>query len=100
MAKNKHRAAKRASRRGLTAGQRAPDGNADDVLSRIADALERLAPPPPTEPDFLAAEAFVWHPEGRRLAAVARINRVEMSLLKGIDRVRDLLVENTERFAR
>ena len=46
------------------------------------------------------AEAFVWHPEGRRLTAVRRVNRVDMSLLKGIDRVRDLLVENTERFAR
>ena len=75
-------------------------GNAESILDRIADALERLAPPPPATPDFLAAEAFVWHPEGRRLAPVARVNRVEMSLLKGIDRVRDLLVENTERFAR
>ena len=72
----------------------------DEVLERIADALERLAPPPPPAPDFSAAAAFVWHPEGRRLAAVRRINRVEMSLLKGIDRVRDLLLENTERFAR
>ncbi len=75
-------------------------GAADDVLGRIAEALERLAPPSPPGPDFAAAEAFVWHPEGRRLAAVRRVNRVEMSLLKGIDRVRDLLVENTERFAR
>jgi len=73
---------------------------ADDVLERIADALERLAPPPPASPDFVSAEAFVWHPDGRRLAPVARVNRVDMSLLKGIDRVRDLLVENTERFAR
>jgi predicted AAA+ superfamily ATPase len=72
----------------------------DDVLERIADALERLAPPPPAAPDFVSAEAFVWHPDGRRLAPVARVNRVDMSLLKGIDRVRDLLVENTERFAR
>jgi len=70
------------------------------VLTRIADALERLAPPPPPQPDFTAAEAFVWQPEGKRLAPVRRINRVEMTLLKGIDRVRDLLVENTERFAR
>ena len=70
------------------------------VLHQIADALERLAPPPPSAPDFVAAEAFVWHPEGRRLAPVARVNRVDMKLLKGIDRVRDLLVENTERFAR
>jgi uncharacterized protein len=72
----------------------------ESVLERIAEALERLAPSPPAAPDFLAAEAFVWHPDGRRLAPVARVNRVEMSLLKGIDRVRDLLVENTERFAR
>jgi predicted AAA+ superfamily ATPase len=73
---------------------------ADDVLERIADALERLAPPPPASPDFVSAEAFVWHPDGRQLAPVARVNRVDMSLLRGIDRVRDLLVENTERFAR
>jgi uncharacterized protein len=73
---------------------------ADDLFERIADALERLAPPPPPRPDFASAEAFVWHPDGRRLAPVARVNRVDMSLLKGIDRVRDLLVENTERFAR
>ncbi|MGB6537930.1 MAG: ATP-binding protein [Xanthobacteraceae bacterium] len=71
-----------------------------ESLKRIADALERLAPPPPTAPDFAAAEAFVWHPEGTRLLPVRCVNRVEMSLLKGIDRVRDLLVENTERFAR
>ena len=76
------------------------DGGVDAVLGRIAEALERLAPPSLPGPDFTAAEAFVWHPEGRRLAAVRRVNRVEMSLLRGIDRVRDLLVENTERFAR
>jgi uncharacterized protein len=71
-----------------------------EILKRIADALERLAPPPSPPPDFAAAEAFVWHPEVARLIAVRRINRVDMSLLKGIDRVRDLLVENTQRFAR
>jgi predicted AAA+ superfamily ATPase len=71
-----------------------------DTLARIAAALERLAPRPPAAPDLAAAEAFVWHPEGHRLAPVPRVNRVEMSLLKGIDRVRDMLVENTERFAR
>jgi predicted AAA+ superfamily ATPase len=68
--------------------------------ARIAAALERLAPPLAATPDFEAADAFVWHPLGRRLAPVARVNRVDMSLLKGIDRVRDLLLENTERFAR
>ena len=69
------------------------------VIERIAAALERLAPQPPMRPDFAGADAFVWHPQGR-LAPVAHVNRVDMSLLKGIDRVRDLLVENTERFAK
>lgn len=70
-----------------------------DVLERIANALERLAPKPKALPDLTAADAFIWHPDGR-LAPVPRVNRVEMSLLKGVDRVRDTLVENTERFAK
>src|SRR6266700_2632047 len=70
-----------------------------ETLHRVADALDRLAPPAPAAPRLDAADAFVWHPDGRRLAPVARVNRVDMSLLKGIARVRDLLVENTERFA-
>jgi uncharacterized protein len=69
-------------------------------LERIAAALDRLAPREPEAPRFDAADACVWHPEGCRLDPVERVNRVDMSLLKGIDRVRDLLVENTERFAR
>jgi len=71
-----------------------------DMLARIAHALERLAPRRAALPDLAAADAFVWQPDGRRLAPVKRVNRVEMSLLKGIDRVRDVLVENTERFAK
>jgi predicted AAA+ superfamily ATPase len=72
---------------------------AQDAAVRIAAALERLAPAVSSSPDFEAADAFIWHPPGR-LAPIARVNRVEMSLLKGIDRVRDQLLENTERFAR
>jgi uncharacterized protein len=70
-----------------------------DVFERIADALERLAPMPPRAPDFKTADAYIWQPSGRMLAPVPRVNRVDMSLLKGIDRMRDILVENTERFA-
>ncbi len=70
------------------------------LLLRIADALERLAPARVPEPDFEAADAFVWHTEPPRCEPVPRVNRVEMELLHGIDRVRDQLVENTERFAR
>ena len=70
-----------------------------DILQRIASALERLAPQPPKAPDFAVADAFIWFPDARRLSAVPRVNRVDMSLLKGIDRMRDILIENTERFA-
>jgi hypothetical protein len=79
--------------------KRTANKDPDDVIERIATALERLAPRRAAVADFDAADAFIWHPDGR-LAPVARVNRVEMSLLKGIDRVRDVLVENTERFAK
>jgi uncharacterized protein len=68
-------------------------------LERIADALERIAPSALRAVQLDAAEAFVWHPQGE-LAPVTRVNRIDIGLLKGIDRVRDILIENTERFAR
>ena len=77
-----------------------PSALSNDLLRRIADALDRLAPPVPARPDFDAAEAFVWSADKGTLAPVARVNRVDLALLRGVDRVRDLLVENTERFAR
>ncbi|MFZ2008007.1 MAG: ATP-binding protein [Stellaceae bacterium] len=69
------------------------------LLTRVADALERLAPPAPPKNDLDAADAFIWHAEGEWLEPVGEVNRVELDLLRGIDRVRDILVENTERFA-
>ena len=70
------------------------------TLARIADALDRLAPPPARPADLAGADAFVWHAGGGILQPVPRVNRVAMALLKGIDRVRDQLAENTERFAK
>ena len=71
-----------------------------EQLDRLVKLAERTAPPSPAPPDFNAADAFVWHPEGRRLQPVAKVSRVDLSLLKGIDRMRDILLDNTERFAR
>ncbi|MEM7438438.1 MAG: ATP-binding protein [Pseudomonadota bacterium] len=71
----------------------------DDALRRIADALERISPPPFEAPDWTAASAFVWHVEPDRLEPVRRINRVGVDLLIGIDRARDILAENTRQFA-
>jgi predicted AAA+ superfamily ATPase len=69
-------------------------------VARIVAALERIAPPAAAKPDFVAAEAFVWQAASGSLLPVAKVNRVDLALLKGIDRVRDQLAENTERFAR
>lgn len=70
------------------------------LLARIAEALERMAAPRPKAPDLKAYSAFVWHASPPELEPVARVNRVELALLKGIGFTRDLLIENTERFAR
>ena len=70
------------------------------LLSRIAEALERLAPPPQPAPDFTAADAFVWRADLVQVHPVAKVNRVDLDLLKGVDRARDALMQNTNRFAR
>jgi predicted AAA+ superfamily ATPase len=74
--------------------------NVQDLLARIAAALERLSPPPPAAPDFSAADAFVWRAETQSLAPVKKVSRVELALLRGVDYLRDQLLGNTERFAR
>jgi predicted AAA+ superfamily ATPase len=70
-----------------------------EPLERIAAALERLAPVPMPAPDF-AAEAFVWHTAPDRLEPVDRVARVDLSLLVGVNRSRDTLLENTRHFAK
>ena len=70
------------------------------LLGRVAEALERLAPAGADDAGLDSAEGFVWHADGAHLEAVPRINRLDLPLLKGIDRVRDILLDNTRRFAR
>src|SRR5260370_14771133 len=69
------------------------------LLARVAEALERLAPPANPATDIAAADAFVWHAERQWLEPVTAINPVDLDLLRGIDRVRDILLDNTKRFA-
>jgi predicted AAA+ superfamily ATPase len=76
-----------------------PDRDLLPLLHRIADALDRLAPAGVADNDLDAADAFVWHAEREWLEPVPSVNRVPIDLLRGIDRVRDILLENTERFA-
>ena len=76
------------------------DQTAIDLLTRIADALERLAPAARTVTDLSIADAYVWNPVLARLMPVRKISRVDVSLLRGVERQKDILLENTLRFAR
>jgi predicted AAA+ superfamily ATPase len=69
------------------------------AVLRIADALDRLAPPPPAKVDLSTADAFVWQAEIARLYPVPEVSRVAIDLLQGIERQKALLLENTLRFA-
>ncbi|MCA3427752.1 MAG: ATP-binding protein [Roseomonas sp.] len=71
------------------------------ALTCIAEALERLAPPPAAAPDLTGADAFIWHPEPvARLSPVPKVAAVPIDLLQGVDRQKEILMENTLRFAR
>src|SRR5919106_6491700 len=69
------------------------------LLLRLVSAVERLAPPTLPEVDLDAADAFVWEAQAHQLRPVAQVAGVPLELLVGIDRVRDILLANTERFA-
>lgn len=77
-----------------------PESETAALLKRIAEALERIAPPAQATADFSLADAFIWQPHNHVLQPVPKVNRVEISLLRGIDMVRDILEDNTSRFAR
>jgi predicted AAA+ superfamily ATPase len=68
-------------------------------LKRLTAAVERLAGPAPAVNDWNAADCFVWSPARQHLQPVARPNRVALKLIRGVDHVRDILHENTVRFA-
>ena len=69
-------------------------------IGRITAALERLAGPAPAVNDWNAADVFVWVPARLQVQPVKRPNRIDIDLIRGVDHVRDILVDNTVRFAR
>jgi uncharacterized protein len=77
------------------------DHNLTVLVARIADALDRLAPPVAPPVSLEGADAFVWHPNPpAHLAPVIRVSRVDIALLKGVEQQKAILLENTLRFAR
>jgi len=76
------------------------DQNIPPLLTRIAEALERLAPNQPKVNNLETGYAFVWHAENAYLEPIERVNRIEIGLLRGIDQQQDILLDNTRRFAK
>ncbi len=70
------------------------------LLSRIADAMERLSPPPPVLDRLDRADAYVWKPQHAGLTPVREVATVALSLLRGIESQSSVVLENTRRFAR
>src|SRR5258708_16946100 len=106
MSKEPRKTGPRVSRKSaITATKRPTASSEHDTTERIARSLEAIAsqlsatsPASGAGDSFGSADAFVWHPNGR-LAPVPHVSRVDLGLLKGIARMRDILIENTARFA-
>ena len=71
-----------------------------ETLRTIADSLGRIAPPAARDNDIGRGDAFVWQADAGWLEPVATVSRVHISLLRGIDRSKDILLDNTRRFAK
>lgn len=68
-------------------------------VRKLAAAVDRMAGPAPIENDWTVAECFVWIPQRQHVQPVVKPNRVDLSLIRGVDHVRDILFDNTLRFA-
>ncbi|MEO5808250.1 ATP-binding protein [Devosia sp.] len=79
-----------------------------DFLARIATsldaigiALQAMAPASAdSAPALTSANAYHWDAEAAHLMPVNKVSRVPLAMLKGIDAVQDILLRNTEQFAR
>ena len=70
-------------------------------LERIAERLDAMAPAADrTAPVLTGADAYHWEAAEGRLVPVPKVARVPFGLLKGIDNVRDILLNNTLQFAK
>ena len=71
-----------------------------DFMERIADALDRMSPRPPTLPNLETGNAFLWHAEPDFFETISDVECLALELLVGIDRAKDTLLKNTIQFAK
>ncbi|MCE2510925.1 MAG: ATP-binding protein [Alphaproteobacteria bacterium] len=76
------------------------ENHLESLLRKISETLERMAPAEDAPAPLNSADAFVWHSEHGEMETVASVNRVEIDLLRGIHTQKEVLLENTRRFAK
>ena len=70
-----------------------------EILNRIAEALERLSPNIDEKIDLSTSDGFVYDDSLKNLKPVKKISRVPIQLLKGLENQKDILLKNTHNFA-
>jgi predicted AAA+ superfamily ATPase len=81
--------------------EKSDNNSLQELLERMASALERAFPPEPQNGHIGHAPGYVWSPAGRGgFRAVSEISAPPLKLLSGIERQKETLLANTESFAR
>lgn len=75
------------------------DNNTNSILERIANALERLAPPNKKINNLDHSEGFIFESKSGLIRPVENINRIPISLLQGIENQKETLLVNTLNFS-
>ena len=70
-----------------------------EILNRIAEALERISPNIDEKIDLSKSDGFIYDDSLKNLKPVKKISRIPIHLLKGLENQKDILLKNTQNFA-
>ena len=70
------------------------------MLTRMAEALERIAPSYQFPDNLEDAQGYIWEAQLRKLQKIEEIERLPLSCLEGIEQQKQQLLENSRAFAK
>ena len=70
-----------------------------EILIRIAEALERISPNLDKKIDLNKSDGFVYEAHLKNIKPIIKISRIPINLLKGLENQKEILLKNTENFA-
>ncbi len=68
-------------------------------LTRIADALDRMVPPLKSNQFLKNSNTYEWFAKEQILNPIKEVNRVKLDLLLGINKNKEIIIQNTLQFA-